>query len=149
MTISASLIPFGPIPVQMNKKQTAMRIRQLREERNLTQKEVADVLGIHQPAYCAKESGDTSFTAVDLDKLAVFYNLSLDELLRADQPVLNMYENKVANGYNVIHTQNQQGISAELFNRLCDIMENNAIVLKDIAAQHAKLIELLARAGKS
>ncbi|MCB0757498.1 MAG: helix-turn-helix transcriptional regulator [Flavobacteriales bacterium] len=133
----------------MNKKQIAMRIRQLREERNLTQKDVADVLGIHQPAYCAKERGDTSFTAVDLDKLAVFYNLSLDELLRADQPVLNMYENKVANGYNVIHTQNQQGISAELFNRLCDIMENNAIVLKDIAAQHAKLIELLARAGKS
>lgn len=54
----------------MNRKEIAMRIKQLREDRGLHQKEVAAVLGIGQPAYCDLENGHTAFTAVALDKLA-------------------------------------------------------------------------------
>ncbi len=132
----------------MNKKQIAMRILELREKNHLTQQEVADVLGIKQPAYSELESGATALKAADLDKLATFYEMSLDEFLRTDQPTLNMYENKVAHGYNVIHTQNQEGVSAELFTRLCDILEGNTGVLRDIAEQQAKVFELLSKSAK-
>jgi len=132
----------------MNKKEIAMRILELREKNHLTQQEVADVLGIKQPAYSELESGATALKAADLDKLATFYEMSLDEFLRADQPVLNMYENKVAHGYNVIHTQTQNGITEDLFSRLCDILEGNTTVLRDIADQQAKMIELLSKSAK-
>lgn len=78
-----------------------MRIRTLREERNLHQKEVAAVLGISQPAYSDLENGHTMFTAIALDKLADFYEMGLDELLRQNGATLNMYQwcpGKVENG---------------------------------------------------
>jgi transcriptional regulator with XRE-family HTH domain len=61
----------------MNKKEIAMRIKQLREDHHLHQKEVAAVLGISQSAYSDLENGHTAFTAVALDKLAEFYGKAL------------------------------------------------------------------------
>lgn len=123
----------------MNKKEIAMRIRQLREERGLRQEDVARVLGIKQPAYCDLESGSTTFTAVALDKLAEFYGLSLDEFLRPGQPVLNMHD-QASQGYNVIYSQTINGMSDDISRRLVEVLEANARALE-------KLAEVLGKKG--
>jgi transcriptional regulator with XRE-family HTH domain len=116
----------------MNKKEIAMRIRQLREERGLRQEDVARVLGIKQPAYCDLENGSTAFTAVALDKLAEFYGLSLDEFLRPGQPVLNMHDHST-NGFNAYHMQHQHGMNEELSKRLVEVLDANARALEKLA----------------
>lgn len=124
-----------------------MRMLKLREERGLSQEEVAEVLGIKQPAYSELESGTTKLTADYLDRLSKFYGMSMDEFLRADQPVLNMHDH-ASHGYNVIHTQNQNGLSKDQFKQICDILEGYAAVLRDIAKQQTKMIELFMTRSK-
>jgi transcriptional regulator with XRE-family HTH domain len=115
-----------------NKKEIAMRIRQLREERGLRQEDVAGVLGIKQPAYCDLESGSTTFTAVALDKLAELYGLSLDEFLRPGQPVLNMHDHS-SQGFNVVHSQTIHGFSDDVSRRLVEVLDANARALEKLA----------------
>ncbi len=108
-----------------------MRIRKLREERTLRQEDVARVLGIGQPAYCALESGSTTVTAEALYKLAKFYGLSLDELLLPGQPVPNMHD-VPSNGFNTGGMQ-QHGMSEQLTRRLVEVLEANARALERLA----------------
>ena len=57
----------------------------LREQRKLkgyTQKDVAKALGVKQNAVSQWEKGDRKPTIVNLKKLAVFLDCSLDDLLK-------------------------------------------------------------------
>lgn len=58
-----------------------MRIRDLRENRNLTQKELASYLRIHQTTYSDYELGRLNVPVSILHKLADFYDVSVDYLL--------------------------------------------------------------------
>lgn len=58
----------------------AKNLRFERESRNLTQKEVAESIGIKTQSYQAYESGVSLPTAENLLKLALIFDLSLDEL---------------------------------------------------------------------
>ncbi len=63
-----------------------MRIRDLREDRDLTQKEIADLLHIKQNTYSQYENGHRQIPVDALIKLAQFYNTSVDYLLgRTDE----------------------------------------------------------------
>ena len=57
------------------------RLRDLREDRDLLQKEVADVLGISQTVYSRYERGFQTIPVVHLMALADFYQTSTDYLL--------------------------------------------------------------------
>lgn len=57
-----------------------MRLRDIREDRDLTQAEIAKILNIKQNTYSQYESGDRQIPIESLMKLAIFYNLSLDYL---------------------------------------------------------------------
>jgi len=57
------------------------RIRDLREDKDLTQKELADFLQIHQTTYSDYEIGKLNVPAEVLIKLAKFYKTSVDYLL--------------------------------------------------------------------
>ncbi len=57
------------------------RIRDLREDRDLTQKQIADVLGITQRKYSYLETGVQQWTDELLVKLSAFYRVSIDYLL--------------------------------------------------------------------
>ena len=57
------------------------RIRELRERKGLTQKEVAGVLGMSQPGYAKYETGENDPPTHVLLKLADFYETSVDYLL--------------------------------------------------------------------
>ena len=56
-------------------------IRSLRIDRGLTQKQVAELLGISQNTYSQYEIGVLNYPVEALMKLADFYNVSVDYLL--------------------------------------------------------------------
>ena len=57
------------------------RIRDLREDRDLTQRQVAEVLGMSQTGYSKYETGENDIPTAILIKLADFYDTSVDYLL--------------------------------------------------------------------
>lgn len=62
------------------------RIRALREDRNLTQTQVAEALGISQRKYSYLETGVQPWTDELVMRLAGFYQTSIDYLLeRTDE----------------------------------------------------------------
>lgn len=58
-----------------------LRIRDLREDRDLTQSKVAELLGCTQQTYSRYESGEITIDIYNLAKLAEFYGTSCDYLL--------------------------------------------------------------------
>jgi transcriptional regulator with XRE-family HTH domain len=56
-------------------------IRALREDRDLRQREIAEVLCVSQNTYSQYENGVIEFTAEKLIRLADYYNVSVDYLL--------------------------------------------------------------------
>ena len=57
------------------------RIRNLREDADLTQKELAEKLGMSQTGYSKYETGENDIPTTILIKLAGFYKVSIDYLL--------------------------------------------------------------------
>ncbi len=58
------------------------RIRDLREDADLTQSEIAAAIGITQRKYSYLETGTQPLTDEILVKLADYYNVSVDYLLK-------------------------------------------------------------------
>ncbi len=57
------------------------RIRDLREDRDLTQSKIAGILGMSQTGYSKYETGENDIPTQILIKLARYYNTSVDYLL--------------------------------------------------------------------
>ncbi len=75
------------------------RIKEIREDKGFTQTEVAKKLGITQRNYSYFETGQTMLTEEILNKIANFYNTSIDYLLyRTD--VRNAYPKSIINEKN-------------------------------------------------
>ena len=69
------------------------RIRGFREEKNLSQTDMANYLKIHQTTYSDYELGNLNIPTTILIKLSHFYNTSIDYLLeQTDNPT--PYERK-------------------------------------------------------
>ncbi len=58
-----------------------LRIRDLREDRDLKQKQLAEYLQVHQTTYSDYELGRVNTPVTVLHKLADFYGVSVDYLL--------------------------------------------------------------------
>ena len=62
-------------------------LRSIREDKDITQKEVARYLNVSQNTYSQYETGIISLTAETLIKLSDFYDVSIDYLLdRSENP---------------------------------------------------------------
>ncbi len=57
------------------------RLRDLREDRDMNQTELAKLLGMSQTGYSKYETGENDIPTAILIKLADFYNTSVDYLL--------------------------------------------------------------------
>ncbi len=57
------------------------RIRDLREDRDLTQADIAKVIGTTQQQYSKIETGKADISGDKLKLLATFYNVSVDYIL--------------------------------------------------------------------
>ncbi len=63
------------------------RLRDLREDKDWTQQEIADMLFINRRTYSAYENGINSMTPETLIKIAKIHNVSVDYLLElTDNP---------------------------------------------------------------
>jgi len=63
------------------------RLKDLREDKDLTQQKMADMLKISRSAYSAYENGTNAVPIDVLIRLAKFYNTSVDYLLeQTDDP---------------------------------------------------------------
>lgn len=58
-----------------------MRLRDLREDADITQKQIADYLHIKQNTYCQYESGRRQIPLEALMALAKYYHVSTDYIL--------------------------------------------------------------------
>ena len=66
------------------------RLRDLREDRDLTQVKLGEVLSCSQRVYSNYERGDIDIPTSTLVKLADFYDISVDYILgRTDNPKTN------------------------------------------------------------
>ena len=67
------------------------RIRDLREDRDMTQKQVAQMLGMSQTGYSKYETGENDIPTQILIRLADFYKTSTDYLLgRSEKRVIEV-----------------------------------------------------------
>ena len=57
------------------------RVRNLREDRDINQTQIADYLQVHQTTYSDYELGNLNIPVDVLIKLAKFYNTSIDYLV--------------------------------------------------------------------
>lgn len=57
------------------------RLRDLREDKDMRQVDIANVLGISQRGYSHYETGNNNIPIGILKKLAIYYNTSIDYLL--------------------------------------------------------------------
>lgn len=66
------------------------RIRDLREDRDLTQRKMGEILSCSQRVYSNYERGDLDIPTEILIKLANYYGVSVDYILgRTDKPEVN------------------------------------------------------------
>lgn len=74
----------------MKAKHMYRRIRDMREDKDLNQTQVAKMLGMSQTGYSKYETGENDIPTYVLIKLADFYETSVDYLLgRTDNPEMN------------------------------------------------------------
>ena len=57
------------------------RLRDLREDKDMNQTQIAKMLGMSQTGYSKYETGENDIPTAVLIKLAIFYNTSIDYLL--------------------------------------------------------------------
>ena len=65
----------------MNQEQIGLILRKLREERSLTQEEVASNLDLGRDAIIRIEKGNRKISAEELKKLSMLYGVNIDELI--------------------------------------------------------------------
>ena len=58
-----------------------LKIRDMREDKDLTQKQISKLLNCTQQTYSRYETGEIIISIYDIKKLAEFYNTSIDYLV--------------------------------------------------------------------
>ena len=58
-----------------------VNIKRLREDRKIKQSEIADLIGMHRSNYSKIENGQREISLAAVDKIAEFFNISIDELI--------------------------------------------------------------------
>ncbi len=68
----------------MDSKLIGKYLQQKRKEKDFTQKDLADIMGVTFQAVSRWEKGDSIPDLDSLDNLAKFYKVSIDEILQRD-----------------------------------------------------------------
>jgi len=66
----------------LTQKQLGLKIKKMREERELSQEELSKLVGLSRAALSELERGNRSLDALELAKIAKIFELSADELLK-------------------------------------------------------------------
>ena len=82
------------------------RLRQLREGRNLYQSDIAEIIGVTTSAYSFYENEKRDMSPETLEKLAVFFGVSIDYLLGKNNKRMIPVLGTVKAGYNYLAEEN-------------------------------------------
>lgn len=89
-----------------------LRIKDLREDRDLLQKDVAEFLNVSQTNYSKYELGKVTIPSSTLEKLALYYNTSVDYILGlTNNPEPYKRVSKNTNIQSQVLTINTKGLS--------------------------------------
>lgn len=80
-----------------------MRLKELRKSKRLTQSDMASFIGVNQNTYSYWENGKTKIDNETLEKLADYFNVSVDYLLGREESDTNYYDPEVAEMINAAH----------------------------------------------
>jgi len=91
-----------------------LRLRQLREEKRVTQADVAQQLNITREAYSMYESGKRQMNYESLDLLATYFNVSVDYLLgrKDDRGALRPDEAALVRNYASLDERGRMNVDA-------------------------------------
>lgn len=64
-----------------------INIRRLREDRGIKQSEIADLIGMHRSNYSKIETGQREISVAAVDKIAGFFNMTIDELVHLGEDI--------------------------------------------------------------
>ena len=95
---------------------TASKIRQVREYKNISQMYMAEQLNISQPAYAQVESGKTSLSENRLKKIAEILEVDITTLISDEKLTLNIQYNTLNNNSSIVKELNTK--QSELYERL-------------------------------
>ena len=62
-------------------------IKRLRENRGIKQSEIADLIGMHRSNYSKIENGQREISLAAINKIAKFFNISIDELVHLGEDI--------------------------------------------------------------
>ncbi|OIQ71289.1 HTH-type transcriptional regulator Xre [mine drainage metagenome] len=62
-------------------------IKRIREEKGLTQQQIADLVSMHRSNYSKVESGQRELSVSALNKVARYFNITLDELVNMESSI--------------------------------------------------------------
>lgn len=84
------------------------KIKEIRKEKNLSQEQIASVIGVSRPTYNAIEAGTQELSAEEIQKLAKFFSISVDELMSGMTPDIEKYKQMILQ-YLRIDISNKEG----------------------------------------
>lgn len=120
-------------------------IRKLREERNWTQEQMAEKLGLTRNGYAKIERGESMPNLQRLDGIADMLGVKVTQLLKLDKSVIVQTQNYEANYYQ--NYQNSEQLKTEI-GQLSNNIEKLQLIIRhkdELLAQKDKEIELLRR----
>lgn len=93
-----------------------IKLRKIRELKNLKQKYIAQHLGISSVAYGKIERGETDVSIGRLEKIASLFELSLQQLLNFDETqIFNLSENTKGKNLKYVHNNSPEEIVKLLY----------------------------------
>lgn len=90
----------------MNNKFVYTRIRSLREDNDLTQKKIANILNMSQTGYSKYETGENDIPTRILINLSFYYDTSIDYLLGITDEVKPYSRSKLIDTINDLNNYN-------------------------------------------
>lgn len=92
-------------------QESSLKIKRLREYRNLTQQYIADKLDISQNAYSKIENGTTKIRLDRLEQIAKVLDVPVESIISGEKQVLNIENNTIDKFYAYIenlHEENKE-----------------------------------------
>jgi transcriptional regulator with XRE-family HTH domain len=125
--------------MEMKELRLGHKIKKIREFKNVTQKQVAEALGITQSAYSKIELGETELPYSRLEKISTVLGVKPEEIISFNEHMI----------FNVMNNQNGGNLFGNITYTISDVerklFEQQIDFLKEELAYMKKLLEIAMR----
>jgi transcriptional regulator with XRE-family HTH domain len=125
--------------MEMKELRLGYKIKKIREFKNVTQKQIADALGITQSAYSKIEMGETEIPYSRLEKISTVLGVKPEEIISFNEHMI----------FNVMNNQNGGNLFGNITYTISDVerklFEQQIDFLKEELAYMKKLLEIAMR----